>query len=511
MVFLLGDDILVKLPSIISSGMVLEKVSRIWGYSNKERVKIEFDGKKYVAKTLAGKWELEILSTEYGGPFEMKIEDIIITDVYVGRVFCASGQSNMELPVSRVRIKYEKDLENTYNENIRVFNVNKEYNFLEPQEDCIGKWEFANNDTINDFFATSYFFAKKYLEYENIPIGIINTAAGGSKIESWLKEDDVKQYFNEYELLKKCKIEGYIDSTIKADENRWGKWHKELDGKDDGMEYNYILNSLDFSKWNKGDLDLIFSNELKGFIGSVWFKKTFYIESVKEDYKLFLGTLKDADITYVNGIKVGETGYQYPPRIYIIPKEILKIGENTITVRLIAQNGQCSFTKGKELKLESTTSKIILNRNWYFKIGGEMEELKPATFFYEYPTGLYNKMLYPILKYSLSGFLWYQGESNTHEPDNYDELLFLLLKEIRYWQKNKIPFCVVQLPNFDAGEENGKWQILRKKQESILNYEKCGLVITLGMGEDNDLHPLNKKDVGIGLADSMYNIINNSL
>ncbi len=501
----------IKLPAIINSGMVIEKEGRIWGFANDvDVVTVEFEGEIYTTNVVDKKWEVKIKVDSYGGPYSMKINEIILDDIYVGKVFCACGQSNMELPINRVKIKYEKELKNLLNKKLRIFTVEKNHNFMEPKELFTGKWDFVCDENIENFFATSYFFAKKYQEYENIPIGIINTAAGGSKIESWLKEDDVKKYPKEYKLLKNCQENDYVNKTIKFDENRRSNWHLELNKKDIGFKEKFIEYDYSYKNWNTRELTEEFHGDLTNFSGSVWFKKSFYLEEV-QDATLFLGTLIDADKTYINGVEVGETAYQYPPRIYKVPKEVLKLGENQITIRMIVYNNKGGFTKGKDYKIKLyNDEELNLDGQWYYGIGSEMKDLQPETFFFMYPTGYYNSMLYPILKYTLSGFLWYQGESNTSNPYNYDELLGVLLQEIYRWQGEGLPFALVQLPNFDAKEDNEKWEILREKQKTILNYKNCGLVVTLGFGEDNDLHPLNKKDVGEGLANCIYSIINHN-
>ncbi len=499
----------IKLPAIISSGMVIEKVARIWGYSCGEKIiNIEFKGKNYSVVPSNEYWEVNIYSENYGGPYLMKINDIVLNNIYIGKVFCASGQSNMELPISRVRIKYNNQLKSVDNKKLRIFTVEKNYKFYNPEELYTGKWEYVSDKNIDNMFATSYFFGKKYQEYENIPIGIINTAAGGSKIQSWLKEDDIKKYSDDYDLLKKCQQKNYVNNTIKYEEVRRNNWHKEMDKKDIGISKIFTNKSYDYSKWGTRELTEEFNKDLDSFTGVIWFKKSFYLDKVREDCTLFLGTIKDSDIAYVNGIKVGETPYQYPPRIYKIPKEVLCVGENIITIRVVIYNNIGGFTKDKDYKIVMDNNKEInLNGIWFYHIGTTMDTLTPDTFFFGYPTGLYNAMLYPVLKYTLTGFLWYQGESNTNAPYNYDELLEVFLKELYNWQGKGLPFALVQLPNFDAKEDNYKWHILREKQKSILQYKNCGLVVTLGMGEDNDLHPLNKKDVGESLANCMYSII----
>jgi sialate O-acetylesterase len=116
-------------------------------------------------------------------------------------------------------------------------------------------------------------------------------------------------------------------------------------------------------------------------------------------------------------------------------------------------------------------------------------------------------MLSPVMPFSISAFLWYQGESNAEQPENYDKLLSEFLKRMRVNYSPTLPFLVVQLPNYDAGELNDNWQIIREKQAKILNHPNTALIITTDIGEDNDLHPINKKDVSKRLAEGVLNLL----
>ncbi len=495
----------IKLSNLISNGMVIQKEAKIWGYATEEVI-IDFNGKSYRCEVVDGYFETIIKSEDFGGPYTMKINDIIIEEVYVGYVFLCSGQSNMELPINRVRIKYEEELKNVENKNIRAFNVERNNAFKCEEVNCEGSWKYANAENIDEFFALPYFFGVDLEQYLNVPIGLINCAVGGSDIKSWLSEELLKLYTNDYDILKTCQKEGYVEEVEKNDLLRYEEWHKITDKHDIGLSENFIVDNLEFKNWDTREVTNSWVEDIGAIHGVLWFKVVFNIEkeNLNKDAKIFLGTLKDSDITYVNGVEVGTTAYQYPPRIYSIDKALLKLGENVVTVRLYSQNGLCGFTVDKEHKIVfEDGAEIKLPSKWHYKLGCKSEELSPATYFWGYPTGLYNGMLYPTFNYSITGFLWYQGESNTHFPEEYDILLSQLVKQVRGRFGEETQFLVVQLPNFEAYDDNVKWETLRKKQASILNYENTALINTIGLGEDNDLHPLNKKDIGIALSDGV--------
>lgn len=130
-----------------------------------------------------------------------------------------------------------------------------------------------------------------------------------------------------------------------------------------------------------------------------------------------------------------------------------------------------------------------------------------------YPSGVYNAMIHPFLKYNIAGVIWYQGEANSFSTDsisgapNYDVMLERLIVS---WRKNwgigNFPFYFVQLPEWKAPwrepiEKTQVWPITRDKmRQVVLKVPKTGKAITLGLGEANNVHPKNKKDVGERLA-----------
>src|SRR5439155_14289739 len=105
------------------------------------------------------------------------------------------GQSNMELPMGRVKVKYPDVVDHANNTNIRQFEVPDKYNFNHPQEDvAYGQWIPATKEHILQFSAAAYFFANEIYNKYKVPVGLINTALGGSPAEAWISEDALKQF-----------------------------------------------------------------------------------------------------------------------------------------------------------------------------------------------------------------------------------------------------------------------------------------------------------------------------
>lgn len=120
------------------------------------------------------------------------------------------------------------------------------------------------------------------------------------------------------------------------------------------------------------------------------------------------------------------------------------------------------------------------------------------------PTGLYNTMVKPAINYSIKGLVWYQGESNTGNAKEYSSLLEALISDWRSkWNNDDLPFITIQLPNYGDTEYSpveSQWAELRDGQLKSLKVSKTAVVVTIDLGEWNDIHPLNKKDVGDRVA-----------
>ena len=158
-----------RLPKLVSDGMILQRDTKlnIWGWADKnETITIDFKGKTYrTVANAAGEWKIRLPEQSAGGPFEMRVkgrkEKITLHDILIGDVWFASGQSNMELPMRRVAPIYENEIKTSECTFIRQFFVPQRYNFKQPEKDLPnGKWVAANPQTVLDFSAVAYFFAR---------------------------------------------------------------------------------------------------------------------------------------------------------------------------------------------------------------------------------------------------------------------------------------------------------------------------------------------------------------
>jgi len=141
-------------------------------------------------------------------------EKISISDILIGEVWLCSGQSNMELPMQRVKDRYAEEIKKAGNDQIREFKLPITYNFKEENEDIEGAgWKKVTQDTIRDFSAVAYFFAKKLNDKYEVPVGILNASVGGSPVEAWMSRKSLADYpeylkmaakFAESENIKKA-------------------------------------------------------------------------------------------------------------------------------------------------------------------------------------------------------------------------------------------------------------------------------------------------------------------
>ncbi|MFU7515193.1 sialate O-acetylesterase [Clostridium sp. HCS.1] len=504
----------IELSSILSSGMVLQRgdKTKIYGKAeNNIKIEVEFLNEKYeTTSDNEGNWSVLLCNLEAGGPYTMTIrgnEELIVDDILIGDVWLCSGQSNMELPIERVMDLYENELEDCYNNNIRQFLASKNNNLQGKQEDLEdGNWKAVTKESVLEFSAVGYFFAKELYNRYKVPIGLISTAVGGTPIDSWISEEGLKSFHRFDELITNCKDSNYVKSKQKEDDDRINSWFIERDLKDEGIN-KWNLEDLDDENWDEFVIPGMWRDTvLNNLNGTVWFRKEFYVpkDLSTREANLYLGNILDADEAYINGTLVGRTEYRYPPRKYFVNKDILKEGKNVIALRVTSCTSIGGFIGDKPYKLVFDNEEIELSGGWKYKIGCEMKANFDRTHFEYMPTGFYNSAIYPLRNYAISGVLWYQGESNTGYPDDYEDLFEVLVKEWRNnWNIGDFPFLYVQLANYSDPSNPSKdidWARLREAQRRGLNISNTGMAVIMDIGENNELHPFNKKEVGRRLA-----------
>ena len=251
------------------------------------------------------------------------------------------------------------------------------------------------------------------------------------------------------------------------------------------------------------------NNGLNPINGSHWFRKKVEVpqEWNGKEATLRLGCIVDADSVYVNGTFVGTVSYQYPPRIYTIPAGVLKAGKNTVTIRLISNNGYPHFVKEKPYKIICGNEEVSLQGEWKYRLGASMPPAPGMMFFCYKPVCLYNAMIAPLQNYGIRGVLWYQGESNVDRRNEYAALLTAMIADWRStFDKPELPFYIVELADFLSKDDVGgrqAWAEMRKEQAKVAETNRnTRLIRNSDLGEWNDIHPLDKKTLGQRAAES---------
>lgn len=196
----------VRLPSIFSSNMVLQQKTSaaIWGLASKNstvKITTSWNKKSYSARAdNDGKWKIRVATPSAGGPYEITVSEghtIKLTNVMIGEVWVCSGQSNMEMPLKGYAgqpiLNSNDDIALSSNSQIRLFTVTKASN-LKPLDDFTGMWQVCEPETTAEFSATAYYFGLMLNKVLKVPVGLINSSWGGTRIEPWMSEAGLRRF-----------------------------------------------------------------------------------------------------------------------------------------------------------------------------------------------------------------------------------------------------------------------------------------------------------------------------
>ncbi len=534
----------IRMPSLFSDNMVLQQMSQVpvWGKGlPKEEITLVGSWGEST-KTFVNEdstWMVNIKTFKAGGPYSLTISnnesELQINNILLGEVWLCSGQSNMEMPLEGwppgdIILDSENEIKNSANSNIRYFTVPREISFDE-KDDCIGVWDVSTKETARNFSATAYFFGKKLNKELKIPVGLIHSSWGGTPAEAWTSRKYLEQLpeFDStlnlidssipasIELTKWLEKFPQIDMSKSSDKNIWNNLQFD-DSK--CSEYEF-----DHANWDVMNLPTQWENtELGEFDGVVWFRKIIELpkEWLNKELRLELGPIDDFDISYVNGKKVGaieEEGNWQTKRIYTIPAELNNQKIFVVAIRVNdTRGGGGIYGRPEELKIVNVEdgAEIPINGLWhylpvaefrgmtYYVFGSDnvlykSRPILPIEMSSNTPTLLYNGMISPLVPFKIKGVIWYQGESNTGNPKLYERLFPTLINNWREDFGAKLPFYFVQIAPYNYNETTQS-EFLRDAQRKTLTLKNTGMVVTLDIGDINNIHPANKKDVGERLA-----------
>ncbi len=521
----------VTLPQLFQNGMVMQrnKAIPVWGKADAgEAVTVTLNKKKVETTADAdGRWRVDLPKMKAGGPFQLTVNELTIDNVLIGDVWLLSGQSNIDVTIERVYPNYPDEIDHFSLDKVRLFRVQNETSTHGVKDDIRPtniNWKPLTKGNAWFFSAVGSFLGKRMFEETGVAQGVIVNSWGGTPIEAWISADSL---MTDYPMLiKRLAIyqnDQYVRAQAQANNEANRRWSELLD-KVDGTS-SYQLSTYKDDDWQTIDQN----NWSWRGTGSVWLRQHITIdkEHAGKPARLLLGTLYDQDITYLNGQRIGSTGYQYPPRRYDIPEGLLQEGDNVITIRFINKNGAVHFIPEKPYMLcfgddrfsQNPMPKdvIPLSPSWKFHLGAEMPPCPGGDVSLQnLPTTLYNAVLYPLAPYAISGVVWYQGESNTGNPAPYADYLKKLIGCWRdLWQEPQMPFVVAQLANYDGRQQTGfprpivyqaepsnsGWAQLREAQRTVAkNMDNVELASAIDLGETVDIHPLRKREVAERIA-----------
>jgi len=509
----------VSLPPIFSDHMVLQKSERvpIWGRAEAgEAVTVTLDGAS--AKTVADdkrRWKVTLDLAQYGsGPFEMIVQgknQLKVADVLIGEVWLASGQSNMAWQVKSTNPP-PGFVESSNNSQLREFTVDRQA-VRAPAEDYKGRWIIADPNSTPNFSAVAYYFGRALQEELKTPVGLINASWGGTTVEAWMRKEVIdtipgiaERRAQQWDELDNNEArEGEFTKALTA-------WIKANNREDHPNKAEAFLSS--HTSWTPLNLPNDVQKLAKG-PGIVWIKREVDLPREVVGKGLWLDFLltNGYETIFWNGKAVGGLRVgQFPnrQRQLTIPASELREGNNTLAIRIYAPTGAPQLiTSPKWLKEERPDGWLFASELAFPPLAAALEASAPKPF--TRPTQMqniasmnYNGMIHPLIGYAIRGAIWYQGESNADRAQQYGISFPMMIEDWRaQWGQGAFPFYFCQLAAYqgkkpDVGES--AWAELRESQSKALELPNTGQAVLIDLGEAGDIHPRNKRDVGLRLA-----------
>lgn len=505
----------VHVSPLWSNGMVVQQQQpiRIWGWADAgEPVTVTIGSTTRLVKTAAnGQWQIQFPARKAGPAFSITIagkNTIHIKDVLAGEVWLCSGQSNMEWPVA-LSLNATTATATANYPDIRMFEVEKKVSLQPVKELEKGSWVAASPATAGRFSAIGFFYARKMYETLGVPIGIINASIGGTHIETWMSSKALQQpmFGNTLQQMPTATV-------AELNENK-----KQLMLQKIKQAQGHLPETANTHTWiNPGYNDATWpSMKVPGYWepqgwenlnGKVWYRLHINVTEAVKGKKavLHLGQIDDSDSVWINGRFVGNTHAQPGvKRMYTLPKDLVLPGENTLVVMVEDTGGGGGFIGGAgSMFLEYEGKKISIEGEARYQISVVYSngfQVYPN----DYPTLLFNAMIYPLLSFRIKGVLWYQGESNAARATQYGTSFPLMINDWRQqWGIGDFPFLFVQLASFNAHTtqpgKSSSWAELRAAQEKALALRNTCRVVTIDVGDSNDIHPRDKETVALRLA-----------
>jgi sialate O-acetylesterase len=509
-----------RLPRIFNDGMVLQRQvpMRVWGWARANaRVVVSLGDAPPVASTADGHgaWSLKLPRHRAGGPFRLVVrsngDSLLFRDVLVGDVWVASGQSNMEFQVAQAANAAEA-IASARDSTIREFKIPDSWSNAPDSDLAGGTWRQGDGPHVSSFSAVAYFYARHLRPAIDVPIGIINATWGGSNIETWISRG--AQHLDDRAWAAIQQGEAAYDRAVR--DSLRAKLGDALPEIDSGLVDGRALwadPSLDDRAWTAIRVPGYWEPQgYPSLDGIAWYRLTFSLDSSEirkgGGASISLAAIDDDDITWLNGVEIGRTSGYNMPRSYAVPAHALRAGDNVLAVR-VADYGGGGGINGAAALVFGDGARRPLAGNWKFKVarvtvGSDGQRINKI------PSVLYNKMVHPILPYTIKGVLWYQGESNANDAEQAMAYRHQFATLVNSWRREwdhgakSFPFLWVQLPGYGRPDSvpvlHPAWPLQRESMDDALSLPATGRAVAIDLGEADDIHPKDKEDVGARLA-----------
>lgn len=484
-----------------------------------------------------GVWKAVLPAMEAGGPYTVTVsgaknsKDIVFKDVLVGEVWFCSGQSNMQMAVIGGSKNGKQEAAAANFPQIRIFQVDRIASPGMEKNEISSKtgWEICSPKSIGKFSACGFYFGRELYKDLNIPIGLINSSMGGTKIEPWISKDGFESN-NRTEELKVIN-DAYEDIYVKKIETNIQNWVRKfysVYAKESAAAAKWQNPAWDVSSWQEFTLAVHSIKEP----GVFWFRREVEIpaEWVGKDLTLELGVVDEFDVAFFNGTRIGSTtvskrNYKKFNRNYKISGNLVKAGKNTIALRITNIQGDGGFTTDNIKLRLSENSAVSLKGKWLTKCEfiADVKKTGPCPtaaqqfyHFVQFPASRYNAMVKPWIVYPIRGIIWYQGCANVGKPRDYMTLHPLLIRDWRNkWNDHSIPFVFAQLAAFERHSPSNRltdeyfknlppgesfYAALREVQAATLKIPLTGMGVAIDIGDHSDIHPQNKQEIAYRLA-----------
>lgn len=493
---------------------------RVWGHAPPgQLVQVALAGKRVQARAdRQGDWQAQLPALPAGGPYSLSVRSGALTqqvdDVLLGDVWLCSGQSNMELPVWRT-LDARSEMDGAHADRLRLLTVPQRGSDLPLREPGAGmRWSAVTPETVRDFSAACYYYARELQKRVDVPMGLISAAWGGSRIQAWLSADALRRVGGYQDQLAVLDRHAADPIAALADWGAlWQRWWSAQPGVA-ADDQPWMADTTARGDWQPAPAQLGAWEHwgvpaLADFNGMLWYRAqvTLTAQQAAQAAVLVLGPADETDMSWVNGRAVGSSYGAGEDRQYPLPPGLLHAGDNRVVVNVLdtwRDGGLAGPASRHGLRLADGS--MVPLQDWRYRA-------MPANF--AAPPGapwqtagglgsLYNGMIAPLAGYGLRGVLWYQGESNTAEAAHYATLLRALRSDWRHRFGADLPWLIVQLagygmPPLQAGESD--WAALREAQRQVANDDpRSALAVAVDIGDRYDIHPGNKQELGRRLA-----------